>query len=255
MKITLVNPPYPPNAHAHPPFIPLGIAYLGAVAEKAGHEVTVIDCQAERLTYDTFRSRIAQVPSDIVGVTSTTLLYNSAKELLTIAKEAHPNAITMIGGSHASFWDENALQECPALDVVVRREGEMTFLEILQRIEAKKDFSGVLGTTFRATDGKISPQRRQTLHCKTWTPCLSQHTTCCLWNRSTAWAKPSSHSPQAVDASNGVTSAAPYACSAEDTACAAPKTSSTKSKCSTKNTAKANSPSTTTPSQSTANTS
>ncbi|MGE5188075.1 MAG: hypothetical protein ACM3JE_03505 [Betaproteobacteria bacterium] len=55
MKITLINPPYPPNAHSHPPFIPLGLAYLGAVAEKAGHQVTVIDCQGERLTYDGFR--------------------------------------------------------------------------------------------------------------------------------------------------------------------------------------------------------
>ena len=155
MKITLVNPPYPPNAHSHPPFIPLGIAYLGAVAEKAGHEVTVIDCQAERLTYEAFRTRIAQVPSDIVGVTSTTLLYNSAKELLAIAKEAHPKAITIIGGSHASFWDENALLESPSLDIVVRREGEMTFLELLQRVEAKKSFGGVLGVTFRASEGKI----------------------------------------------------------------------------------------------------
>ncbi len=155
MKITLVNPPYPPKAHSHPPFIPLGIAYLGAVAEKAGHEVTVIDCQAERLSYDTFRSRINKVSSDVVGLTATTLLYNSAKELLTIAKEAHPNATTIIGGSHATFWDKNTLQECPALDIVVRREGEITFLEILQRLQQGKSLDGALGLTFRAKDGTI----------------------------------------------------------------------------------------------------
>jgi anaerobic magnesium-protoporphyrin IX monomethyl ester cyclase len=155
LKITLVNPPYPPNAHSHPPFIPLGLAYLGAVAEKAGHEVTVIDCQGEKLNYDSFRQRIAKVPSDVVGVTSTTLLYNSAKTILESAKEVHPNSISMIGGSHVSFWDENALNESPSIDIVVRREGELTFLELLQRIESKKNFAGVLGTTFRATDGKI----------------------------------------------------------------------------------------------------
>ncbi len=155
MKITLVNPPYPPNAHSHPPFIPLGLAYLGAVAEKAGHDVTVIDCQGERLTYDTFRQRIAGVPSEVVGVTSTTLLYNSAKTILEVAKEVHPNAVSMIGGSHVSFWDENALNESKNIDVVVRREGEQTFLELLQCIEAKKNFAGVLGTTFRGSDGKI----------------------------------------------------------------------------------------------------
>jgi anaerobic magnesium-protoporphyrin IX monomethyl ester cyclase len=155
LKITLVNPPYPPNAHSHPPFIPLGLAYLGAVAEKEGHQVTVIDCQGEKLTYDTFRQRIKQVPSDVVGVTSTTLLYNSAKTIMEIAKEEQPNAVTMIGGSHVSFWDENALNEAQAIDVIVRREGELTFLELLQRIESKKSFEGVLGTTFRGIGGKI----------------------------------------------------------------------------------------------------
>ena len=108
LEITLINPPYPSNAHSHPPFIPLGLAYLGAVAEKAGHGVTIIDCQAEKLTYDTFRQRISKQKPDVVGVTSTTLLYNSAKKILEAAKLEHPNAVSMIGGSHVSFWDENA---------------------------------------------------------------------------------------------------------------------------------------------------
>ena len=137
--VTLVNLPYPPNAHSHPPFIPLGIAYLGAVAEKEGYEVNVIDCQAEKLTYDTFRQKISQQNPDVGGATATTLLYNSAKQIITIAKEEHPNAITMIGGSHVSFWDENALNESSSIDVIVRREGDLTFLELLQRIETEKN--------------------------------------------------------------------------------------------------------------------
>ena len=153
MKITLVNPPYPPNAHSHPPFIPLGLAYLGAVAEQAGHSVTVIDCQGERLNYESFRQRIAGVPSDVVGVTSTTLLYNSAKTIMEVAKEVHPNAINMIGGSHVSFWDENALKETKAFDLIVRKEGELTFLELLDRIQANKGFEDVLGTTVRTKNG------------------------------------------------------------------------------------------------------
>jgi anaerobic magnesium-protoporphyrin IX monomethyl ester cyclase len=103
MKVTLVNPPYPQNAHSHPPFIPLGIAYLGAVCEKAGHKVTVIDCQAERLTYDSFRKRLEQTDFNVVGVTATTLLYKSALQITTIAKEVRPECTTVIGGSHASF--------------------------------------------------------------------------------------------------------------------------------------------------------
>ena len=152
MKITLVNPPYPPSVHSHPPFIPLGLAYLGAVAEQKGHQVTIIDCQAEKLTDETFRSRIAQTPSDIIGVTATTLLYKSAMKLINIAKQTQPQAVTILGGSHGTFWDENALNEYPSLDMVVRREGELTFIELLEKLESKSNLSGVLGITYRNGD-------------------------------------------------------------------------------------------------------
>jgi anaerobic magnesium-protoporphyrin IX monomethyl ester cyclase len=154
MKVTLVNPPYPPSVHSHPPFIPLGIAYLGAVAEKEGHEVTVIDCQAEKLNYEAFRERITRTPSDVIGVTATTLLYKSAMKLINIAKQAHPQAVTVLGGSHGTFWDENALNEYPSLDMVVRREGEITFAELLNKLQAKASYNGVLGVSFRNKQGK-----------------------------------------------------------------------------------------------------
>ena len=155
MKVTLVNPPYPPAVHAHPPFIPLGIAYLCAVAEKEGHQVTVIDCQAEKLNYEAFRERIRRTPSDIIGVTSTTLLYKSAMKLINEAKQAHPQAVTMLGGSHGTFWDENALNEYPSLDIVVRKEGETTFTELLNKLQTKTSINSVQGITFRHKNGKI----------------------------------------------------------------------------------------------------
>jgi radical SAM superfamily enzyme YgiQ (UPF0313 family) len=155
LKVTLINPPYPPNVHSHPPFIPLGIAYLGAIAEQEGHEVNVIDCQAEKLTYNAFRERISKETPDVIGVTATTLLYKSAMKLINIAKEAHPNAITMLGGSHGTFWDENALNEYPTLDIVVRREGEITFKELLNNLQNKISLANVLGITLRQKDGKI----------------------------------------------------------------------------------------------------
>jgi anaerobic magnesium-protoporphyrin IX monomethyl ester cyclase len=155
MKITLVNPPYPPSVHSHPPFIPLGLAYLGAVALQAGHEFSIIDCQAEKLSAEAFRSRIAKTPSDIVGVTATTLLYKSAMKLVNTTKEVQPDAITVLGGSHGSFWDQNALQEYPNLDIVVRLEGENTFIELAEKLQTKTALSSVLGITYRDIDGKI----------------------------------------------------------------------------------------------------
>jgi radical SAM superfamily enzyme YgiQ (UPF0313 family) len=150
--VTLVNPPYPEGAHQHPPFIPLGIGYLAAVLRKNGYPVDVIDCQALKLTYEDFKTELANRKPDIVGVTSTTLTYKSAAQIAKIAKDVNPNCTTMIGGPHVSFWDENALKENPQLDVVIRKEGENTVLEIVQRIEAGKSYYDVVGTTCRKGD-------------------------------------------------------------------------------------------------------
>ena len=125
------------------------------MAEKEGHEVIVIDCQAEKLDYASFHQRLSKQNPDILGVTATTLLYSSAKQIISIAKETHPDCTTMLGGSHASFWDENALKETPSLDIVVRREGEATFLELLEKLQNKKSLNGVLGSTYRKKDGTI----------------------------------------------------------------------------------------------------
>ncbi len=148
-RVVLVNPPYRTKPNQHPPFPPLGLGYLAAVLEKNQYKVEVIDCQASNLSYEEFKRELSKRQPTIVGVTSTTRLYKSALEIIKIAKEVQPNCLTLIGGPHVTFWDENALKECPQLDVVVRKEGENTLLELVQRLDAGKSYSDVVGTTCR----------------------------------------------------------------------------------------------------------
>jgi radical SAM superfamily enzyme YgiQ (UPF0313 family) len=152
--VTLVNPAAPVGAAMHMPFALLGLGYLAAILEKNQYQVDVIDCQLLKLSLEDFRSEISKRQPNIVGVTSSTLTYQSALKLIKIAKEICPNCITIAGGPHVTFWDDKALQECPELDIVVRREGENTMLELVQKIEAEKSYNDVLGTTLRK-DGKI----------------------------------------------------------------------------------------------------
>jgi len=158
--VTLVNPPYPSNAHQHPPFTPLGLGYLAAVLEKNNFEVDVIDCQALGISYAEFKTELGKRKPDVVGMTSTTLTYKSALKIAKITKQVHPNCLTVLGGVHVTFWDENALKECPSLDLVVRKEGEITFLELVQHLEANKSFTDLIGITCRDGDGFIrNPDR------------------------------------------------------------------------------------------------
>jgi len=152
--VILVNPAAPVGAAMHMPFALLGLGYLAAVLEKNNYKVDVIDCQVLKLSPEEFKTEISKRQPDIVGVTSSTLTYQSGLKLAKIVKEACPNCTTIAGGSHVTFWDDKALQECSELDIVVRREGENTMLELVQRIEAKVSYDNVLGTTCRK-DGKI----------------------------------------------------------------------------------------------------
>jgi anaerobic magnesium-protoporphyrin IX monomethyl ester cyclase len=159
-RVTLVNPPYPLSPHKHMPFPQLGLGYLAAVLEKNGYEVDVIDCQALFIHYDEYKKKISKSKPDLVGFTSITLTYKSALHLVKLTKEIHPKCVTVLGGPHATFWDEEALQECPDLDVVVRKEGEYTLLELVQRLEAGKNFDGVQGITYRKGDEiVVNPDR------------------------------------------------------------------------------------------------
>ena len=149
MQVTLVNPPYPPDAHQHPPFIPLGLGYLAAILEKNGFDINIIDGQALRLTLIDVKNELLKRKPDIVGLTSTTLTYKSALSIIKLTKEVLPDSLTLIGGSHVTFWDEEALNECPQLDIVVRGEGEITFLELVKKVEKGEGLTEVVGITCR----------------------------------------------------------------------------------------------------------
>jgi radical SAM superfamily enzyme YgiQ (UPF0313 family) len=160
MQVTLVNPPYPPDAHQHPPFLPLGLGYLAAVLEKNGYDVNVIDCQALHLALNDVKNELRKCQPDMVGLTSTTLTYKSAIAIIKVAKEILPNCLTLIGGSHVTFWDNEALSECPQLDVVVRGEGESTLAELAERVENGENYDDVVGITCRKGDNVIkNPDR------------------------------------------------------------------------------------------------
>jgi anaerobic magnesium-protoporphyrin IX monomethyl ester cyclase len=148
-RVTLVNPAAPAGAVMHLPFALLGLGYLAAVLEKNQYPVDVIDCQIFKLSFEEFRTELGKRQPDVVGMSASTLTYQTGLKLLKIAKEVCPNCLTVMGGPHVTFWDDKALEECPELDVVVRKEGENTFLELMQRIEAGKDFHDVIGTTCR----------------------------------------------------------------------------------------------------------
>jgi anaerobic magnesium-protoporphyrin IX monomethyl ester cyclase len=149
-RVALVNPPYPVEA-PQAIFIPLGISYLAAVLEENGYSVDVVDCQTSRPDQKQLEEKFRSLNPDIIGVTSATLTYLPALEILKAAKTALPNCLTMIGGPHVTVMDEQTFTESANVDIAVRGEGEQTMLELAGLVSNGnlKNLSEVLGITFR----------------------------------------------------------------------------------------------------------
>jgi radical SAM superfamily enzyme YgiQ (UPF0313 family) len=153
MHITLINPPSPSGAPSSR-FIPLGLGYLMAYLEAHQFEVSVIDYQTREITKESLTNELSVNQPKIVGVTTSTLTYRSAIDIVKTTKETLPNCLTILGGPHVTVLDNQTLEETPELDIIVRGEGEKTLLEIAESVSSQKieNFNNIKGITFRKHD-------------------------------------------------------------------------------------------------------
>lgn len=90
----------------------------------------------------------------LVGVSSLFTAY--ADEALTTAeavKRFHPGCIVVLGGHHPTHLPEKVL-ECPAVDYVLRGEGEQSMPELARALKEKSDLRNVPGIAFRGPSGR-----------------------------------------------------------------------------------------------------
>lgn len=130
---------------------PLGLAYIAAVLEQAGHKVKIVDSPTHRLTLRDWMDEVKSFDPDVVGVSIMTPMapkgYLAAKEL----KREMPDVVLVAGGSHPTYMYDETLDA--GYDFVVRGEGEYTMLELANTLESRgKDYETlkqVKGLAFR----------------------------------------------------------------------------------------------------------
>lgn len=160
MKIVLVHPPYWESFFFSSPSPPLGLGYIGAVLEKSGFDVQIIDSNPLRLTLDGVKNAIKNEKPDIVGIDCGTTYRYEAFDLVRLLKGDMPEIITVMGGPHVTFTAEETLARIPEIDVIVRGEGEMTMLELAKSIKQGRNYRDIEGITFRENGNIVSSPNR-----------------------------------------------------------------------------------------------
>ena len=141
--------PYTQFTHVHP----LGIMMIAAVARERHPDVSILDMKVEDWTPARCVEELERLKPDVVGLSAMTYEAGCMHAVARELKRRLPDVIVVCGGPHPSVADEDVMRD-PAVDFVVRGEGEFTFAELLDGIEAgRSDWSDCAGLNWRRAEG------------------------------------------------------------------------------------------------------
>jgi anaerobic magnesium-protoporphyrin IX monomethyl ester cyclase len=110
---------------------PLGVSYIASSLKTAGHNVQIELLENSNAVPDFSKA-------DLVGISCNTVQFNSGLKIAKTAKEL--GKIVIMGGPHPTSSPEEVLNS-GLVDYVVRAEGEVTAVELLEGIKSGKNFN------------------------------------------------------------------------------------------------------------------
>ncbi|MGE5137840.1 MAG: B12-binding domain-containing radical SAM protein, partial [Rudaea sp.] len=132
----------------------LGTRYLAAVLRQAGYDVQLAAFSTEEEMQAVVR-RAALLQPRLVGL--SIIFQYRALEFMKLAaalRQALPKAHITAGGHFPTFTAPELLRDTPALDSIVRGEGEHTLLELVDNLNRPDRWREIRGLSFRE-DGKV----------------------------------------------------------------------------------------------------
>jgi anaerobic magnesium-protoporphyrin IX monomethyl ester cyclase len=159
--ILLVNPPYRTITSrlgvGHQ--VPLGLILVGGALRQAGYPVKLIDAERHPMSDRALADAVAASRARVVltGHAGSTPAHPICLRMLRAIKARCPDVTCVYGGVYPTYHARAIIDHEPAVDVVVRGEGEATAVDLLaalQRNPAADQLDGVTSIAFRRHDGK-----------------------------------------------------------------------------------------------------
>ncbi len=159
LRVLFINAPI--REWSYPNILPIGHAYVGAVAAMDGHTVDVLDLNAERRepikgSMEAFVkwaeaqvvAKLERQRPDVVGLGGIITQYAWIGRIAALCKRVYPEVPIVLGGGIASSMPDFMVKRMP-IDIAVQEEGEVTFSEVLHRLETGTSLEGVKGVAYR----------------------------------------------------------------------------------------------------------
>lgn len=156
MKILLISAN---TEQINMPVLPLGVAYVGAAVQNAGHDVKILNLMMVRDIRGLLSESISGLSPDVIGISvrniddqvmeTPNFLIDKVKTVINECRKLS-DAPIVLGGAGYSIFPESALEYLRA-DMGIQGEGEKAFIMLLERLELKGDISKIPGLCLPGT--------------------------------------------------------------------------------------------------------
>lgn len=124
---------------------PIGTLYVASALKGAGHEVRFLN--GAFIGHQEIMDEVEKYRPDFVGLYSTAFGWDRAKKTAAALKKLDGGIFIAVGGPYPIAAKGKCLEDCPDIDAVVTGEGELTVVEMLDKLHIGLD--SVPGIVFR----------------------------------------------------------------------------------------------------------
>jgi radical SAM superfamily enzyme YgiQ (UPF0313 family) len=130
---------------------PLGTLYVAASLIKAGHDVRFLN--GAFMSNEEIIKEVSLFKPAFAGIYSTTFGWKRALRTASSLKRLDRDIFITVGGPYPIAMQERCLEDSEDIDAVVTGEGEITVVEMLERLSGGKEPEGVEGVVYRKKEG------------------------------------------------------------------------------------------------------
>src|SRR5450631_461153 len=126
----------------------LGLCSIAA--HLTNHEVRIVDLVlVHKHIRSWLKELLAEFRPELIGVSSMSFQYDSAREVMSICRASVPTAKIVLGGYHASlaYADLTSGRETP-FDFLIRGEGEQALPALVEALHGTREFVDVPGLSW-----------------------------------------------------------------------------------------------------------
>jgi anaerobic magnesium-protoporphyrin IX monomethyl ester cyclase len=134
-------------------FPPLSLAWVASIAEKAGHEVIIIDARTLRLSKEDVLDRLREFDPDIIGFMMTTYMYRETLDWIRYLKKAL-NVPVVVGGYNLRVYPRESVAP-PEIDFGVVEHAYYTIPKLFEELGGSRRFHDVPGLAYKENGGTV----------------------------------------------------------------------------------------------------